>query len=46
ARHIFTENRTHVDKLVEVLLEKETIEKEEFENIVGGKNQQEEKQAV
>ena len=35
ARDIFNEHRKEVDKIVDVLLEKETIEKEEFEAIVG-----------
>ena len=35
ATRIFNERREEVDKIVGVLLEKETIEKEEFEDIVG-----------
>lgn len=35
AREIFNQHREEVDKIVKVLLEKETIEKEEFEAIVG-----------
>ena len=35
ARRIFNEHRNEVEKIVKVLLEKETIEKEEFEEILG-----------
>jgi cell division protease FtsH len=35
AREIIVQKRDKLDKLVEVLLEKETIEKEEFDEIVG-----------
>jgi len=34
ARELFNKHRTEVDKIVNVLLDKETIEKEEFEAIV------------
>ena len=35
ARQIITENRGKLDKIVAVLLEKETIEKEEFDEVMG-----------
>jgi len=35
ARSVFNEHRDEVDKIVKILLEKESIEKEEFEAIVG-----------
>src|SRR5690606_8370302 len=38
ARKIITENREKMDKIVAVLLEKETIEKEEFEEVMGSKH--------
>ncbi len=38
ARRILTENRQTLDKLAEVLLEKETIEKDEFEAIIAGRD--------
>ena len=35
ARRIFIERRKEVEKVVEVLLKEETIEKERFEELVG-----------
>jgi cell division protease FtsH len=35
ARKVITENRAKLDKIVAVLLEKETIEKEEFDEVMG-----------
>jgi cell division protease FtsH len=38
ATRIITDNRADLDKIVKVLLEHETIEKEEFEKLLGKKN--------
>jgi cell division protease FtsH len=40
ATRILTEKRAILDKLTTILLEKETIEKEEFESIIGQQNSQ------
>src|SRR6266516_1200063 len=39
ARGVLTERREHLDKLAKLLLERETIEKDQFERLLAGENQ-------
>jgi len=36
AKQVLTEKRAHLDKIAELLLQKETIENEDFKNIISG----------